>query len=358
MKVQIKKLFQGRNSIVPILSLAALATISFWMTGQSRTVQKLSNFQYGLNTCFARVAQTYTAKLLGGNNTAYLNENFMATTSECFGESMRILGSVAKATEAQASLGELNNNITEFYAKIGEFESVMNLNPEKVVLSSLGVCFSKLENAKDDVLDEVESQKNSLIAGLKQSSMYLYLFAFLSPFFVLLQFFYERRTEVEVNEIEGEATNRLKSEDIGQTTEVVKLVKRALAVQGFEATSELMDTFGAREQLAGRAPQPVKGISKKERRRRKNKNRKERNIVEIADTSSQSKYNEQIDRIWADGAEEKTATKPAPRTEKAQEIPHVSIEEVATKCLDTLSAKIFTQGIKLDVEIEDAQVYC
>ena len=52
----------------------------------SEKIKRLTNFDSGMQTCFSRVNQTYTASMLADSSSNYLTQNFQNFTEECFAE--------------------------------------------------------------------------------------------------------------------------------------------------------------------------------------------------------------------------------------------------------------------------------
>src|SRR5690606_29699109 len=103
-----------------VLSLG-LVVAGVNLLSQSQKLQRLSVLEEGMGTCFQRVAQTFTARMIGEERSVYLDKGFTNASEECFGEA------VSWATDATASTGatkvaaltnKLANEVSFFHAKV------------------------------------------------------------------------------------------------------------------------------------------------------------------------------------------------------------------------------------------------
>src|SRR5437868_15284681 len=84
--MKITNLLESKRNIAGLFLLAALVGITYNIQENSTRIKRLTNFESGMQTCFARVNQTYTAKMLGDTASNYLTQNFQNLTEECFAE--------------------------------------------------------------------------------------------------------------------------------------------------------------------------------------------------------------------------------------------------------------------------------
>lgn len=333
MKDSVRKIVRQNLNWAPLVSLIGLAITSVWISRHSQQIQNISNFQYGLNTCFSRVAQSYTAKLIGGNNQAYLSSDFSKLSEECFGESYSVLENVLKSnSDSLVELNSLSNDVHSFHEKLEASDGTVESVPESVILANLGNRFEKLELKKDSVLEKVDTLKAASISSLNSTSFYFYMLSALTPFFLFVHFVYEYKQKSGFRAVELESETLLGSETIVKSEQVQAIVMSALQSQGLSQTKKLYEVFNARE-----VAQEIEF----------NHPRKD-TAVNTSTFATESKIENEkiIDEVWE-------------REEKEIKLPKLetaNIEQIASKTLDILSPRIFTQGIRLDVEIEEAIV--
>ena len=80
--LEIKDKFAAAN--IFLVSLVVLSGFSFKYSAQN--MQGLTVVGDGLQTCFNRVQQSFTARLLGQGGSNYLDTDFLVNTENCFGE--------------------------------------------------------------------------------------------------------------------------------------------------------------------------------------------------------------------------------------------------------------------------------
>jgi predicted PurR-regulated permease PerM len=76
----ITKLLENKRSVCGLLLLGGLIFTTYNIQESSNSVKKVTNFESGMQTCFSRVNQTYTAKLIGDTSSNYLSQNFQNLT--------------------------------------------------------------------------------------------------------------------------------------------------------------------------------------------------------------------------------------------------------------------------------------
>jgi hypothetical protein len=79
---------QGRMRIFSGILLGGIVGLSTTLRLEGQKSQKIATLQEGLQTCFTRVHNTLTARLMSSFNSQYLSEGFTGVTEECFGETV------------------------------------------------------------------------------------------------------------------------------------------------------------------------------------------------------------------------------------------------------------------------------
>ncbi len=144
--------------------LSVLTLCVLFFARWHRADQRLMNIVEGLSVCMQRVSQSYTAKLIGEVQSNYLSGGFMATTEECFGESISLL-EMASAPVGEKALEKLNllsNHIYQFHRQL-ETSSPRSSAP-----------IEPLERARDGIVAALNQDRTHLKA-LAQRSYWAFL---------------------------------------------------------------------------------------------------------------------------------------------------------------------------------------
>ena len=327
------------------ISLASLIFVSGLGQNYSTSLQSFSVLNEGINTCFSRVAQSYTAKIIGDQNSAYLNESFHNLTEECFAESIATFEAMAIAGSDKA-LGELNTlskDVHWFHQRLTAKPApgIINETPEKVLVANLGGRFEKLELKRDSVLEFIDEKRTSIIASTSWVSGLFYFLAGIVPLFFiwnLISFKSEagarRRIEDDAQELITATTfDRVKAEEV---------IASALRHTGMNKSANFFDTYRTRIESPILSDSSVTDTA---------------GSVEIAKTDEPGSLNQQMDRIWNAPEKKVEAIKEEKTVEETTAMESVEAENVLTGVIDLLSSKIFTQGIKLDINTEEVDVF-
>lgn len=164
MKMTTKKLFWACG-----ITFGIACTSIVYQQNQINHSQKLGGLHNGVGTCFTRVAQTFTALMVGDLNSNYLSKDFKGITTDCFSEVNRVYKDIfgTKTTDRMTKdLNELTSDSHWFSERVEKTHSIQ-LNPDKsfnLLESNLTNKYAELEGLKSslqDGLDEKMSQANS-----------------------------------------------------------------------------------------------------------------------------------------------------------------------------------------------------
>ncbi len=350
MKVGLLNKIQGRTKILSIVGLASLVMVSAGIQNNSIKAQKLSALKGGLQTCFTRIHNSYTARLLGAES-EYLTNAFTQTTEECLGETVRAYETLGLGNNVILDdLNTLANDANWFHQKVtakeagGSFEG----NPESVLLSALGSRFEKLELKKIQINDAIHSLQNALNGRKGTMSTFFYIIAAFVPLFLGLDYIKRRADEQALEEV-MEESDRLLAEDKVTLAAVKPLVTKALNLMGLSKLAQLFEVAVFRAQNDELEDKAV-GVQAP---------------VEDAKIARA----EQIEEMWTRPAatadvtvaknqvEEKKNTQEELRPLKQNLGPVVELEDRIAGVVDLISSKVFTMGINLDIKSEEVRVH-
>ncbi len=374
MKVGLLSQIQGRTKVLSVVGLASLVIVSAAIQNNSIKSQKLSALKGGLQTCFTRLHNSYTARLLGADS-EYLTNGFTQTTEECLGETIHAYETLGlDNTVVLDDLNTLANDANWFHQKITAQESqgLFEGNPENVLLGALGSRFEKLELKKIQINDAIHSLHNALNSRKGTMSTFFYVIAGFVPLFLGLDYL-RRRSDEEALEEVLEESNRLLSEDSVSMTTIKPLIIKALNLMGLGKLGQLFEVayfrhqsetkvdsaagiqvpveqgkFAREEQIeemwtrpgaSGESTNESRSKNKRNRKQNRKQNRKTENLNASAQTASVPETKEEL------------------RPQKKHLGAEVELEDRIATVIDLISSKIFTLGINLDIDSEDIKVY-
>ncbi|MCR9205079.1 MAG: hypothetical protein NXH75_10905, partial [Halobacteriovoraceae bacterium] len=343
MMVNLYKMIQGRTKILSTLGLFALVGLSSTLQNFSQTTNKITTLQDGIQTCFTRVHNSYTARLIGSGS-EYLQESFVANTEECLGEAIRVYENLkVENISLLDDLNGLSTDVNWFHQKVtaraenGLFDG----NPESVLLSNIGSRFEKLDIKKEQVISGLGSAKNIVASQKKTIGFFFFLVAGLVPLFLFMDYLSKKSQEDTLSEVEEAAEEILKAGN-GKIEVIHSLVQKALLGFGFKNLGKLYESYIVREAIRADSPED-------EAQGDKNKESKDEAGIPIMlqTTSSRAAAANKIEEIWTE------TTNQVPEKKR----PSVELEAGIGNVIDIVSSKIFTQGIQIDINTEPVKVY-
>jgi hypothetical protein len=331
MKVNLGKWIQGRSKILATVGLFSLVAISAGLQNFSTKNSKILALQEGLQTCFTRVHNSYTARLIGSGS-EYLADSFVKNSEECFGEAIRVYENLEiKNGTVLEDLNALSTDVSWFHQKLiaKPVEGLFDGNPENVILSNLGSRFEKLEIKREQVNDSLASAKATIQSQKATLGTFFYLVAALVPIFIGLDYFRQKGQEDILEKGESEAKKLLASEKVSASI-VQELIIKTLTGLGLKSMARLYDVSVVRgERLVPESKEDEAGSP----------------IVLSGNKPTKDAF--KIEKSWAEDEPQKPAFKR----------PSLELEETVSNVIDIVSSKIFTQGIKLDIQTEEVEIY-
>lgn len=338
MKVNLGKWIQGRSKILATAGLFALVGISAGLQNFATQSSKVVALQEGLQTCFTRLHNSYTARLIGSGS-EYLTDSFVRNTEECFGEAIRVYESLEVDNGVVLEdLNALSTDVGWFHQKATAkaVDGLFDGNPENVIVANMGSRFEKLEIKKEEINEALISEKTRINSQKGMLASLFYVVAAIVPLFIGLDYFRQKSQEDVLENGEREAKKILKDGNANGAA-VKELIVRTLSGLGLRSLARLYEMTTLREGIE--EPVTQKGTQADEAGSPvfvSGKNDKETAL--------------KIDEAWLEGESKK------PRKPKVKRATF-SLEESIGSVVDLVSSKIFTQGIKLDINSEDIEVF-
>ena len=243
-----KKLLSTSSSkILMMCSLGVLMTLgAFWhhQSNQSQ-LDRMNVLNQGVNTCFNRISQTFTAMMIKDIQSPYLNRGFMALSDECLSETIKGINpfkqNMGKGYEA---LNKLISDVHWFHESVVRTHSPMLAGKKlDAPLNPLSSKFSQMEGLKINLVDEID-MTNSRIREIQASDevlmgIGLLMFVLALSILSLKEF---NRIQIQ-SEIEKKALNLLKSGQANVGAMVDQLIERGLTTQGLPVSAQIFKDY-------------------------------------------------------------------------------------------------------------------
>ncbi len=330
---------------------------SFLISELSRNISgqqgKLSNLKEGIQTCFVRVSQTYTAKTLGEESSNYMNQAFMSNTEECFGEAISQMEEHFEEVLA-APLRILNTMSSDahwFHERLSSGTSAFV--GADIEVRNFGHRFSMIEDSKIKLLEGL----NHLSAELKERNHFYHflfiLFALTSLCFLFADFLSRKRESLMKKMLEKKAEEMNRKGEKISPSKVLGLLFDGLDVVKFTHLSKLMRKVGLEKS--------EDSIFTEEKKENVFLEKNGHQAPRLFDTGSKyQNLDEEIKSIW-DG-EEAISKEVSGRSDLnlefekrySQNLDIIHLDNTLSKVVQIVSDRLFTRGIILDFNIDEA----
>ncbi|MDD4972826.1 MAG: ATP-binding protein [Bacteriovorax sp.] len=332
---KISSFLEHKKSIAGLFLLAALVANTYNIQENSGRIKRLTNFESGMQTCFSRVNQTYTAKMLGDSASNYLTQNFQNLTEECFAEGILNVEDSFKAELSQVAkkLSTLASNVHWFHEDIlspGSVRTIANSGESR----DIGVRFEKIETTKDEILESSEKYKAEISNSLNTEKTLFYVSATLLVLLMFSEYMSNTRRRLSNNIREKEAEAELLDNGGATSVKAGEIIKSALEQNNLINCSKLFANYHEHQSFD-------KNI--------KNKNKLSlEGLITPIGTQAPVELNEKIDKIWNDDSIGVTAD-----NIEGKMLHDLNLEVLSSSVIDLLAEKLFSRGIQLDVKIPD-----
>jgi hypothetical protein len=338
---KITNLLESKRSIAGLFLLAGLIYTTHSIQDNSAKIKRLTNFESGIQTCFTRVNQTYTANILGDKASNYLTQNFQNLTEECFAEGILSVENSLKAelSGVAKQLSNLASNVHWFH------EDILSPNSAKGLVKSgegrdVGTRFERIETRKDEILEASDKYKTLVTDSLNQQKNLFYISATMLVMLMLAEYMSLTRRRLSNSAREKEALAELMDNGGATSVKVGEIVRVALEQNDLLNCSKLFSNFHAYTQTE----------------RGKNKLSLEALVTPMAASqiakaitpSEASVFNDStIDKIWADDNIGVTADV------EVKALDDINLEQMSSSIVDLLAEKLFSQGVHFNVNIAE-----
>lgn len=315
--------FKKTKGLIGIVAIGSLLALSFFIQDFAGRMRQMTVFADGVNTCFTRVNQSYTARILGIKSSTYLTPAFMSATEECFGESISTIESSVKII-----LGTTASLLNSLATKVHLFHE--KINPEGKAVKNIDLDFARLEGLKNDIMETGESYQENVLFALSIFKKLFYVLSATILMFFAVQFFANKRKIVRNRRVEKEAMTLAENiNSLANCDKVEEVLRSAMEDNDLICCSKLFSKYHT-ELLDGKINVFMPKVYSEERKE------------SVTDTKEVVTRDSQTD------------LKVSRKNNQGTKIPtnSVNVDSVLTKVVDMLSSKIFTQGIVLDLKVE------
>ena len=334
MKVNPVNFFKNKKALAGMLCVGLLVTASFFIQNLSNRIRQITVLGEGVQTCYQRIHQSYTARVLGDLSAPYLEQSFLTSTGDCLADTMSFYEANLDGflTGGVSLLNQVNSLTDEFHSKLDGLEG----NPENIVVSVLGRRFEKLEIKKDEFLEKLEAVSGKAMASYSSLKWSFFLLIGLVSFFFIGELWNSWNLSEANQDLELKAQDLL--QDPGATaSNATALITEALELNGLPKTALLVngsarlenDTNQPINETADFAGKPVPVLSQ-----------------------NKEVINAQIDALWNQPDQTVQPGLPAGAPPVATNEPvSVSLDEILSNTLELLSSRFVTSAITVDMNI-------
>lgn len=323
---------ENKRSIAGLFLLAGLIFTTYSIQENSGQIKRLTNFENGIQTCFTRVNQTYTANLLGDAASNYLTQNFQNLTEECLAEGILTVENSFQNNYAGTAklLSNLASNVHWFHEDILAPNGGKNL-AGKGQARDVGSRFEKIETTKDEILESTNAYKTQITNSQNLQKNVFYVSATLLVILMIAEYMSITRRRLSNNAREKEAHAELLNDGGGASVKVGEIIRVALEQNDLINCSKLFANFHAFT------------ISEKG----KNRMSLETLVTPIGANTNKAPFN--IDKMWEDDSIAVAAD-----VTPVSRLHNINLENMSSTVVDLLAEKLFSQGVQLDMNIAES----
>lgn len=328
-------LFESKRTFIGMLVLGGLIYTSYSIQESSNKLKKVTNLESGIQTCFTRVNQSYTANILGDSAAAYLTQNFQNLTEECFAEGILSVENGLKNDLPNVAklLSNLASNVHWFHEDVLAPVNSLAKNGEG---RDVGSRFEKIETTKDQILESTDQFKGQLHNKLNQNKSLFAVFATLLTVLMFGEYMNITRRRLSNSAREKEAFAELMTENSGATSvKAGEIIKTALEQNSLIHCARLFTNFHQHTLID------------------RNKSKISSEVLVTPEQlksvlSKTENLSATLDKIWEDDSIGVSAD-----TKGSKNLEDVNLEQVSSQTVDILAEKLFSQGVQLDVNMAE-----
>ncbi len=351
MKTIVCKIWAHKTGLLTFVLISLLTYSTVNLQKFSGKTEVLASLNEGIQTCFMRVNQTFTAKLLGGNQ-SYLTPSFLLETEECFGDIISLAEDSFLKDRNQAELlrkiNSLSSNVHWFHEKVGSADGKENTitkrsNKNRFVVkatnepsnnSEISGRFSKIELIKEQVLEKQDNFRSGLedkLGLIKQTTIAVSFLLSVLVVWLLLGIKVRRKLNEQFEEA---AFFEIKKEDAIEVTQVENIITKVLEGNGLVYCAHLFGNFCNNVlsgEKVGEGEEVISPFAP--------------NLITPAGTEANLKAAMTLIEHSGNSSDDFTNSVSAN---------FANVDKVFSQVVDQLASKLFTCGILLDLNIQSS----
>ncbi len=181
------------------------------MQSYSFGLKQVAGISSGMQVCFNRVVQSYTAKMLNHKSAVYLESDFLSNTEECFAETIAAVQESSKEimpylTKKLNMLAADTHWLNERLFAQNSFALEMSAQD---IMANLNSRFEKIEVLKNEISDRLDAEREVLSAHVWVMRFIFFALVVISFGYLFLEFFMSKRAEAKHEELEQAAEKSL-----------------------------------------------------------------------------------------------------------------------------------------------------
>jgi signal transduction histidine kinase len=337
---QITGLLANKRIVSSIFLLGGVLVFTYFIQDNSQKLKRVTNLESGIQTCFSRVNQTYTAKLLNDQTSQYLTQNFQGLTEECFAE-----GILNVEENLKTDLPIIAKKISTLASNVHWFheDSLLPAGATHTLGTgdegrNIGSRFETIETTKDEILDSAEQYKVRLSNDLKMDNAFFYAASVLLAIMLMFEYIANANRKISNSAREKEAGAELLDGEGIESVKIGEIISVALEQNDLKNCATLFNNFYYNLKIVNHAEVPNKEI-----RALQNLVTPER-FVKVAVAE---KDIAKIEATWHDDTSGVVVDKPQRNVEE------YNLNQVTANVIDLLAERIFSQGVQLKAVIAE-----
>ena len=215
------------------LTMTVTSGVLFFQQSKVQRLGKMAKLNSGVNTCFSRVAQSFTALMIADRGSSYLANDFMTVTGDCFSAANQFFQNVfdQKFKNGHNTINQLVSDVHWFHEKVGKLVQMSGPEGMDFTQSNVSNKFSNLENSKLSLSDGIEAQISKIEGDISLLTQFATVGVVLTFFLGGLWFVATNKKGEEKERIEQFANTLLYEKNYVDADDVAR---KALSFSGFD----------------------------------------------------------------------------------------------------------------------------
>lgn len=303
----------------------------------------------GVGTCFTRVQQSYTAKIVGDSSSEYLRSSFFSDTEDCFGEVLGISKRTSIFSDYKAGLVGLNNLVSDVHWFHQGLKGTVGFNSGDDA-RKVAEKYGKLESARFTVEEALGALRKQAVSNFKYFKAFTIASIVAFAFFTTLAIFRRRKVIAEFDAIETRAKKMIEEGRFGDFQELGNLVENYCAGLNLGYGQRVIRTLVdmGQNKAIELLPSTTKGQLEKA----------PNNLV-MFQVNERPLDEQQIDKIWSE-MQEKDADQTPVFTSENELVPEMTpevegyqVDEILARVIDQLTPRLFKDGLMLEMDSDN-----